>query len=235
VEDAASQADYGVIEEALLEGGLSDDAAAAKVSSELNRRRWIRTLPPENMAPKEVDPDENKLALTFYGHVFTLRNKHTTRAYADVISNQVRELLLDAEFITAGIVDANTVEFEIDDRGRQRVWEVLRDAIEAGNVSGERYTGGVFRDLYFDYQLASKAVEYSYRGGVIAYANGGIVEPWLAAPGLLRLEDMPGGQATLTDDQADDARVCFMEEVEFDAKDWLDGGYGLSFSRESVR
>src|SRR3990167_2578787 len=47
-EDAAGEADYGQIEDILLEAGMSDDAANAKAQTELTKRAWPRTLPQSN-------------------------------------------------------------------------------------------------------------------------------------------------------------------------------------------
>ncbi len=229
--DTASQDEYGRIEDVLLEGGMSDAAANAKAQTELAKRAWPRTLPPRQS--REGAALADGLELTVYGYAFTLRNRYTERTGTDAASDHVTNVVTDSEFVSTGVIETNSLDFKIDERGPLRVWEILREIALAGDASGNRWVCGVTGRRVFDYQAAETVLAYHYRGGQLLNPASGLMEPWFALPGLARIDEMPVGPGDISGDEADDPRVIYLEEVEFDAAQWLSGETGLSFKLEA--
>ncbi len=229
--DVDSQDEFGVSEDVLLYGGLSDAAANAKAQTHLGKNRWVRTRPPDDyLVGKVQGPDS--LSLTFYGHVFTLRNRHCRSAGTDQAGTIVSTLIGESEFITAGIVSANTMQYQIDDRGPLRAWDVIEDIVLTGDASGNRWIGGVYGGRKFDYGQASTTIEYRYSKGILKTVSGVVIEPWFLRPGLVYMDDMPLGPGDISGNDMDDPRAFYMDEVEFDVAGWLKGETGLRFRRE---
>ena len=220
-EDTDSQADYGQVEEALLRAALTDAAANAEALTELNKRAWPRTLPPDSVTVKEAVPGESELSILFNGYSRTLANRYARQLGTQPASTHVTNLIGESEFVTSGIIQSNTMSYKIDERAPLRAWQVLRDIIITGDASGNRWVGGMVADRKFNYQQADTTLAYHYRAGRLYNAAGGEVEPWFALPGLVQLDDAPIGPTQITGDIADDPRVVFIEEVEFAAPDQL--------------
>ena len=220
-EDTDSQADYGQVEEALLRAALTDAAANAEALTELNKRAWPRTLPPDSVTVEEAVSKEDELSILFNGYSRTLANRYARQLGTQPASTHVTNLIGESEFVTAGIIQSNTMSYKIDERAPLWAWQVLRDIIITGDASGNRWVGGVVADRKFNYQQADTTLAYHYRSGRLYNAAGGEVEPWFALPGLVQLDDAPIGPTQITGDIADDPRVVFIEEVEFAAPDQL--------------
>lgn len=231
--DTDSQAEYGIIEEVLLLAGESDADANDVALTEKRKRAWPRAQPPDEFGSQLDSPGQTKLALTIYGDVFTMRNKYSTRSGTGGRSTHVTNLVGDSEFVTAGVIESNTRDYKIDDQAPVRIWEILRDITLAGDASGNRWLCGVFGNRKFDYRMADTALIYRARAGRLYDVSGGEVEPWLAGPGLVYLDDLPIGPPDLTGDEADDPHVKWIEEVEFNVAEWLKGGSGLMYRRAS--
>ena len=227
-EDTDSQSEYGLIEEALLRAALSDTAANNEALTELNKRAWPRTLPPDSVTVREAISEQDRLQLLVHGYSHTLPNRYARRFGAANANTHVTNLITDSEFITAGIVETNAMSYKIDERAPLRVWQVLRDILLSGDVSGNRWVGGVYAGRKFDYRQADTIIAYHYRGGKLYNAAGGEIEPWFVLPGLVRLDDAPIGPSQVSGDTADDPRVVFIEEVEFAAP------RGITFKVEQV-
>jgi len=228
-EDADSQVEYGVLEEALLEAGMSDAAANAKAYTTLRESAWPRAKTPNEGLIKGQDG----LTVTFYGYVFTLRNKFSLLSAAEAASTLVTNVLGEAAYVSAGIIETNSMIYQVEDRGPMRGWEVIKEVVEAGDASGGRWTGGVYADRLFNYQAAANELIGHWRGGELYHMAGGLLEPWYALPGNVYMDDMPLGPADLNGIYADNPRVAFIEEVEFDAAAWLKDGHGLKFRQEA--
>lgn len=228
-----SQAEFGVIANALLLGGMTDDAANAVAQTELAKAAWPRTVPPDDFNMQWAVGD-NRLEITVYGYAFTLRNLYTTYGGTSVTaSTHVTNLIGESEFVDAGTIETNAMSYQIDERAPVRMWEVLRDITLAGSTAGARWTCGVYGNKLFDYQAAATTAANHFRSGKYLAAGGGTLEPWLVAPGLVVLDDMPVGPGDVSGNDADDPRVWFIEQVEFDVAQWLAGGDGLSFKAEA--
>lgn len=233
--DEDSQDEYGRIDEVLLEAGMSDEAAINLTQTYLAEHAWPRTqLDTDDIIPLTPleETERPKLELIFYGWIWTSRNRVTDFDGTDAASDQVTALLDLCDFLTPGTVTENTMEFSIDNRGSYRVWEVLRDIADAGDSTGNRWLLEVLADRIANYLPADQEVKYYYRNGYLHDLSSGDVEPWLAAPGVIRLEDLPRGPEPLTGLVLDDPRHVYIEEVEFSVDDWLAGRSSLTFRRQ---
>ena len=229
--NTTSSADYGLIEDVLLEAGMSDAAANALVATELAERAWIQTQPASEFKVAPVDAPDS-LKLTWLGYVFTLRNKYTNESGVANASTHVTNVITDSEFVTAGTISANAMGYYIDERAPLRGWEAIHEITRAGDASGARWNCGVYGGRMFDYNAADLSVRYRMRGGLLYNIAGGAMEPWFMLPGVVRMDDMiitaVGAGAT-----RDDPRNVFIEEVEFSVADWIDNGSGLILRKDA--
>lgn len=229
--DSLSALEYGTLEAALLQGSMADQTANAHAATALAESKWPRTVPPADFGSGLLDMQPDGLTLTVAGYVWSLRNKYAASSRVGTTQNasvHVTNLISDAEFVTAGNIQANTFQYQIDDRAPLRAWEVLRAITLAGDASGNRWTCGVYGGRLFNYQQASTALDYHFRAGQLVTISNDAVMPWLVQPGNVYLDDMPVGAGSLTSNTADDPHVLKVEEVEFDAGAYLAGGSGLN-------
>lgn len=224
--DADSITEYGRIEDVLLEAAMTDAAAESKVLTELAQRAWPRTRPP--VAFSVAAGQEDGLSILFTGYCDTLKWLHALTAGTAEASAQVAALVAESGLVTAGGIESNTMSYQVEQDEPVRIYDVLSDILRAGSDSGARYIGGVYAGRKFDYEAASTTLNYHYRSGRLLDIHGGPVAPWLARPGLARLDDAPVGPGELTSDIGDDPRNIWISEVEFVAPDTL------KFKRESL-
>lgn len=218
--DAQSITDYGRIEDALLEGQMTNAAALAKVQKELARRSWPRTYPPDRLEVAQTG-GANGLSLTFLGYAWTLNWKYTKLGGENDANIQVAALVGESDYVTAGAIQANTMLYLINVNYPMRIWEVLKDLIEAGDSAKARWEGGVYAGRVFHYRPVETTPQYHYRAGRLLTVHGNPVDPWMARPGMARLDEMPVGPGSFTDNETDDPRNLFIDEVEFIAPDGL--------------
>lgn len=224
--DADSIAEYGRIEDVLLEAAMTDAAAAGNVLTQLAQRAWPRTRPP--VAFSVAAGQEDGLSILFAGYCETLKWLYALTAGTAGASTQVAALIAESGFVTAGAIESNTMSYQIEQDEPVRIYDVLMNILRAGSASGARYIGGVYAGRKFNYETASTTLDYHYRGGRLLDILGGPVDPWLARPGLARLDDAPVGPGELTSDIGDDPRNIWISEMEFIAPD------ALKFKREAL-
>lgn len=235
-EDTASQDEFGVIELALLKAGMDDGAANAEAQRTLAEMAWPRTQAPNEFSALGGGMEQApRLELTFFGEIFTARNKYCPMALytTATCSEHVSNLIAACEFLSEGVVETNAMDYLIDSRAPQRIWECLRDITLAGDASGNRWQIGVNGDGTVDYRAADTTVSCRFRNGRIYNIAGGEMEAWLMQPGLCYMDDLPTGPTEISGLQADDPHVMTIDEVTFDAGEWLNGGSGLRFGREA--
>jgi len=230
--DSTSQLEYGTLELALLQGSMADATANAHAATALAEHKWPRTVPPVSFGGNQMLAQPDGLTLTFAGYAWSLRNKYVASTRAGTTQNastHVTNLIGDAEFVTAAKIQANTFQYQIDDRAPLRVWDVLAAITQAGDASWNRWTCGVYNNRAFQYLPASTTPDYHYRAGQLLTPASDPILPWLAQPGLVYLDDLPVGPGSLSANRADDPHVLFVEEVEFDAAAYLADQGGLTF------
>lgn len=228
-QDATSRAEYGTRDMILLEGGLTTAQANARAIKYLAEHKWALTIPPATISPPEKER-EDSLHMTFVGYVFTLANRHTQLTGQDIqASAAVSALLAEAsEFVSVGSVQSNTLSVHIDDAEALRVWDVLQTVITSGDASGNRWTGGVYNDRKFIYQLASVLPVARLRGGRLLTLSGGDLEGWYARPGYVLLDDIPRFYDVSGVAQTGSV---WMSEVEFDLGKHLAGKPAITYKR----
>lgn len=236
--DLLSPTEYGTLELALLQSSMSDATANSHAATALAEGKWPRTIPPDMFGGGQVGQPDG-LKLTFAGYSWSLRNKYVLDAIAgttQIASTHVGSLVAAAEFVTAGAIAANTLQYQIDNRAPLRVWQVLAAIAQAGDAAGNRWTCGVDGNRLFYYQPASVTPDYRYAGGRLLSVSGAEILPWTARPGLVYLNDLPVGPGSISGNAVDDPHNLFCEEFTFDAADYLrgdDGNGGLSFSMKA--
>jgi hypothetical protein len=219
--DADSIAMYGRMENVLLDVAEVWSQAAAHATTSMKKSAWPRLVGQNEFAtvdPQTLGSTPNKLSLLLHGYVHTLANKYvqtTQPALGQAADTQVRSVISEAEFVTAGGININTVTFQIDNRAPIRHWQVLSDIIAMGDAAGNRWIGGVGAGRLFHYQQADGLVWYHYRGGKYYNSAGGELEPWFAKPShLLYLDDSPVGPTQISGNVEDDPHVQYVAEVE---------------------
>jgi hypothetical protein len=230
--DADSIAAWGRLEDVLLLPSMTSDAAAAEAQRDVNERAWPRSVPPDEFeATFGTSEGETEgvdaLQISFVGYVFTLGWRYLLSGGTAAASSHISALIGESEFITAGIVDTNSLSYQVEEQNPLRIWDAIEEIILAGDGSGNRWIGGVYAGRQFNYEAAPTTLDYHYRGGRLLSVNNAPIEPWFARPGLARLDDMPVGPAALTGLTADDPRVVYLEEVEYIAP------MGLRFKRRA--
>lgn len=217
--DATSITEYGRIDDILLEGGLSADAAAAKAASQLARYAWPRLLPPDSFT--DAAENEDRLMITCYGYIFTL-NWRMNEIYGTYgMSTVVNSLLSGMDYISAGVIDTNSVSYTIENRVQLPVWQILKTLATAGDASGNLWQMGSYADRKLNYTQFPSTLAYRFRNGNLYNVAGGIFEPWLAQPGWMKLDDAPIVPGSISANSNDDPRRAIIEEVEYSAPNGL--------------
>jgi len=223
-ENALSQAEFGRIENILLRAGMSVSAANDEVQTYLNEHAWPRSLPQDQF---EVDffhdvrqaIEAPQLSLTCVGYWATLNFRYCRTSGTDDASDHVASLIGQSEFVTAGVVQANTRLFQIEDQAPLKAGDTLAEIAAVGDDSGNHWYVGVSGDHLLDYLLVPRTPKYRYRNGMLYDIAGGQVDPWFVRPGWIYLDDMPVGPGYGSGDAADDPRWVYAAEIEFQAPD----------------
>lgn len=217
--DTASISEYGRLDEILLEGSLSAAAANAKALTHLNRYGWPRLLPPDSFTDATGSAD--RLLVTCYGYIFTLnwRMNETYGTYA--MSTVINNLLPGMDYVTAGVIDTNSVSYTIENRVQLPVWQIFKTIVTSGDASGNLWQMGTYADRKLNYTQFPTAIAYRFRHGNLYNVAGGLFEPWLAQPGWMALDDAPIVPGSISANSNDDPRRALVEEVEYIAPDQL--------------
>ena len=225
--DDDSIAEWGRIEDILLEAARTDASAESLVQTKLAERSWPRSYPPVQFSMADLGKEDG-LSIVFLGYVHTLKWRHLLTCTTAAMSTQVATLVGESEFVTAGAISTNDTSYQIVAGEPCRIWDELVDIVDAGDDTGAKWTGGVYGGREFNYEARPTTLSYHYRGGRLLDVHGGAVKPWLARPGLARVDNMPVGPGEITGRIADDPRNVWISEVTFVAPD------GLEFKREPL-
>jgi len=228
-QDLKSKAVYGDLWEVLLESSLTDQAATSKVLTHLAKHAWARSSMPDQFSGPAGS--EESLAMTFYGDAYTLRQKHISFTGSNAASTILEQIFLETEIVTAGKIEANTMSYQIDTRAPLTHWDVIQGILKAGDTNGNIWSGGCYGGHKFNYFPVSTTPVYHYRGGDLLTAAGGVTIPWEARPEVVYADDIPVGPGQVSGSILDDPRCFVLDEVDFDAAEWLAGGSGLKFNK----
>lgn len=211
--DAASVSEYGRIDEVLLEGGLSATAASAKAATHLARYAWPRLLPPDSFT--DTATNEDRLLITCYGYVFTLNWRMNEIYGTYAMSTVINNLMSGLDYVSAGVIDTNSVSYTIENRVQLPVWQIFKTIATSGDASGNLWQMGVYANRKLDYTQFSSTVAYRFRHGNLYNPAGGLYEPWLAQPGWMMLDDAPIVPGSISNSANDNPRRALVEEVEY--------------------
>lgn len=224
-EDAASQAEFGRVEEMLLRAGMTVTAANNEAATRLREKAWPKSLPPDEFEAEfavELRRSLNVgvgLSLTMMGHFGTMNFRHSLLKGTDEATNHVNALLAGAEFVSAGVIQSNTMQYQIEARAPVKIGDTLVEIAEAGDASGQRWSLGVFEGRRLDYMQTPQELGYRYLRGRLLDAHSGHIDPWRVRPGWVLLEDAPVGPGFPSVYASDNPRWVYANEVEFEAPD----------------
>jgi hypothetical protein len=233
-DNTASQSEYGVIEYIESQIGMTTAAANALAAKLLADKAWAKIKPPMQIMVMEREPVD-RLDLTFLGYSATLKNFYTEYGgTSDSASVLVADILSEAEFVDVGRIQSNLLGYYVEDIDQYRAWDLLREITLAGDTSGSRWTCGVYAGRRFFYEQANETSPVArIRNGRVVSNGGGMLEGWLAEPGLVALDDMPtaydiGARAS------DRMNRAWMNEVEFNLAEYLTGNGGIIYRQVMV-
>lgn len=225
--DSRSLAVHGRKEAIYLEGGKSNDEAAALAQSYLKRWAWPITQPPRTYTPGAANQPAT-LKLIFAGYWFALNWIYSTLTGTyDADEAVTRLVALQSQYIVADRIDTNATSITLEERGPLRVGDMLKDIAGSGESGGALYSVGVYSGRRFKYLKVDSELTYSIRGGKLYPRDGAPIEPWRAMPGYALWQDLPMGPGSISSDSKDDPRWVYLEQVEM-----LPGGQ-LAFSQDA--
>lgn len=228
-QNASSQDEYGTIEYIESQVGMSYVAANALGQQLLNEKAWAKVKPPTAIDTQPERTIEDRLDLTFVGYAFRLKDYYTELGGQENDASEIiTDLVGESAFVSAGNIASNTLSYYIEDIDIYRAWDLIREVTLAGDADGNRWTCGVYAERKFYYEQASSFPVARIRGGKILATHGGILEGWLAEPGLVAIDDMPAAYG-VGDRPEDKSNMAWMNEVEFDLGEYLQGGDGIIY------
>jgi hypothetical protein len=210
--DPRSVAVFGQMQSVLLRGALTNETANAEVATLLANSAWPLTVPPDDYAIGQTNAPD-KLSLSLFGYVFTLKWRYALNSLTDTMSAIVRALAVQQDdYMVPGLIETNATPYQIDTRAPLTLWQILSALATAGDVDGNRWSLGVEPGRQLIYQQTPTRVDYKLSKGVIEYVAGGPAEPALIEPGWLTLADAPNGPGW---NGSQSPRSIYLEEVEY--------------------
>ena len=209
-DDASSQAEYGRMDYVVSLAGADATAATALRDRHLAEYAWPRArFVGRSRAEDRLVASANGFWNTLF---WRYRNISETGAASTVIAN----LVGDSEFVTAGVIESNTLEVTADGYPiPQRIGDLITRVVDQGDASGNVYRVGVYGDRALDYEQVDDDYEYMMRDGALFGLSGAPVVPELVRPGrLVRVSrsvgvQPPGGNVW------SDPGVAYIDQVEW--------------------
>ena len=218
-DDTSSQTEFGRIEDILVEGVMTSDAAQAKAQTLLRKTAWPRSLPPasfESEVTQELLRQERGLRFRASGYWATLNYKFLTVPGTDDASAHVTTIADDAEFVTSSDIEANTLQYQVESIINTRAGDALVDIAAAGDASFNRWSAGMWEGRRLIYGQTSTDIRYRYNKGKLYDMAGNLVMPWLARPSWIFLDDAPLAFQFASSNVEDDPRRVYAQEIEFE-------------------
>jgi hypothetical protein len=180
-----SIARYGRRELILYTDFENDAEAVARAQTELA----LSALP--TPAPIAVGAElVDGLQVTAVGDAFLCNNKYITAGdgTTDDISDFVTDIITaDLEFVSAGVIESNTLQIQKETQLRPRAWDQLLKLAEAGDANDDPWRVYIENDGRLNYVLGDNNPRYEWYGrkhGLVDKLAGST--PWAAKPGVLR-------------------------------------------------
>ena len=196
-------------------------AAAAIRDRRLTENAYPRSKPSGGLvsgAPTDSGPDT--LHVIVAGYCLSMNRLYqTTDVAAANLSAQISTLVGNSEFVTAGSIETNTLQVPIRAAGNYpRLWDAIEQIIEMGDASGNRYVGGVYAGLEFNYEAAETEVTHYWRNQILFSKAGQREFPTLIKPNIIVQKGQgPFPPIMLNAGVWDRVQNIYIEAVEFTA------------------
>lgn len=221
--DSASIARYGT-RELLVEADVYLSSTSAGVYADNLLARLKEPRIHSDTVKVVNDRQPGQLQVTARGYVQTLMAQlHNSASTSDDdADDEIQDALSGADFISAGTIDANTLQVK-EEADYIPVWTRIRNIAALGDSSGNEWQAGCYASRQLDYQQRDTTTVVYYieqkqnrRLAVVLDANGFEVPPPLVRPGVmaLSLDIMPG--VPLASPLIEDPRAIFIARCTYD-------------------
>jgi hypothetical protein len=220
VEDATSQARYGVIHKILSSGGLSQANAEQLRDTYLAQNKTPETTSRFTLSGQ--DSVRLSIELLGYVHMQTIYPFSSSTTGDGNLSTRLAAILDDDPnqlFSSANAnIATNTVQVSQWENDDPMAWEAVKGLVAMGDANDARHLYGVYAGRRVVYEPAPTA--YTYRREIAAQGDietivGGTVKPWAVLPGRwLLFPDFLVGRSQPAD-LRQDPRAMFVERVVF--------------------
>lgn len=223
LDDANSQAKYGILVKNFSTGGVQETAVAGLRQMLLDRfklpGRSEDLNAPGVLSDKYFDV---KIECLGYVHMFQkyLYN-NTTLTGTQNLSDKLRSIIVEDpnSLFTIFNIDENVTQVKAYENDDAEAWGLIKGLVTLGDTNFYRYTFTCYEKRRINYKIFLDEIVY-YKPvrdgiGVIQDRNGGILEPWEIRPGvnILVVDLLPG--KPLPSEVSTDHRVIFAETVQF--------------------
>ena len=89
------------------------------------------------------------------------------------------DLVSQAQFLSAGVIQSNSGNFQIDDQVPLRLWDIMEELTRSGDNAGDRWTCEVLPGRTVDYGEVPETPSYRWSRGQLLGIDGTTVEPWM--------------------------------------------------------
>jgi hypothetical protein len=215
--DPAAIAQYGRIENAILDASLTSTAANAKAATLLKTHAWPIITPPDEYTIG-ARSGADRLKLNLFGYIFTAGWRICPITGTQDVTAIIQSLIAtQSDYLVEGTIEGNDIDYQIDDRLPLTLWTVASEAAAAGDAAGNRWSLMCRGDRRIDYFPTPTATAYHYRGGRLYSPSGTLLEDWQIQPGWMQLDDAPGLAGQITGSGYDQIRRIYLEEIEYSA------------------
>jgi hypothetical protein len=215
--DANSLARYGRYEQVLTLGKETAAAATAQRDTTLRESAWPWARPVSG-TPSQAGAT---LTVLVCGYAFTMNWKFTSiqDGATGNVSQYVSDVIgTDCQFVSAGIINSNTLQVKRVTALAARTWDTLLKAVQLGDASGNPWSlrVDVGRKAYYE-QFDVTPKYFLLHGGLRDSLGSRMdIKPWLLRPGVVRDAQYPVRRSEPGNFLAD-VRDMYVEELEVDS------------------
>lgn len=226
VQNAASIARYGILENTFSAGGISGDNVADLLQMLIERYSRPPRSEDLNLQGNLAPQFDLKLECVGYAHLFSKYGYNSSTTGTVALSTKLADIVNsepNGRFTSRAT--ANTMLVPAYENDNAEAWGLIKSLVAFGDTSQNRYTFGVYEDRRATYKPVDNAIVYirPLREGVsvIQDIEGGLLQPWQVRPGgYVMVTDLLPGRPTAPD-LNDDVRAIFANTVQFRAPDSL--------------
>lgn len=228
--DAVAEAEFGRMEQIVLDGAMTGATANAKADTLLKSCALPSITPPDEYVSGRIDQPD-RLELSLFGYIVTAGWRYcslslgSTQHASDVITALVNT---QTDYLLPGVIESNTLDYQIEARLPLPLWTVASDVAAAGDENGDRWSLMCRANRRVDYFKTPTTTDYRWRNGKIYSSGNARAAGWQVQPGWLALDDAPGVTGLMTNSGYDVLRRVYIEEIEYNA-----ATDGVIFRREA--